>query len=511
MSYILPNFSKAIVFELLNSISTNSSFYYAFASNPIPNSNGVPADSLDDYSSIYSNNWKMLFGKLLTNNNILPVINNNTWTSNTVYDRYDNTVKEPLNDYVVVTPSVVGGDYWIFKCIDNANGSPSTVKPDQIQETTFYKSDGYAWRYITSISSANYTNFATSKYIPVYPNTTIQTNAANNAGVEVVMISNGGIGYSCYNNGVINSCNTSILQISSNASTVSNYYTNNTIYIYTNTSPTSSQLFQITNYVSNTAGNWVFVNGVINTVSITPSVTNYYISPSVIFDTDGTIPPLAYSVVNTVTNSISNIVMLNTGVNMSRANVSIVSNSNFGTGANLYAIVPPAGGHGSNPYNELNMLGVSISFKFSNTESNTILANNIIYNKIGILRNPYVLNTDGSKGSNQYTSNTFNQVIQANTGSITFTQYDTVVGQTSGAKGIVAYSNSTTLYLIGDQYFQNSEVIVSKSNSFNFATLNINKYGSIYTKDHVPLYTQNISDVTRNTNQNEAFKIIIQI
>lgn len=511
MGKLLPSYKKAIIDDIINNISSNTSHYYAFAANPIINSGNTPSVNSDDYSTVFINDWQMLFGKKITNTDIIPIINNIQWTSNSIYTKYDNTSNTLYSNeyYVITSPSIVGGNYDVYKCIDNANGSPSTQKPDQIQPSSFQKSDGYIWRYMTSISSANYDKFSTTQYSPIYPNSSIVASAYNYSGVEVVMITNSGSGYISYNNGTIRSVvNSTLVQIESTASIDNDFYTKNSIYIY-NTSSATSQLRNVSRYVSNTSGNWVFLDEAANTTNITPSITNYRISPRVVFETDADSIPVAYSVVNTYSNSISQIVMIDNGYGVSWANVYVVSNTNYGSGCNLYAIVPPPGGHGANPEIELNLQGYCVSFKFANTESNTIVYNTT-YNKIGLLKNPYVLQANNIKGS-RYSSNTFNEILIANVSpSATFTVGEIVTGNTSGSKGTVVYSNSTVIYLTGDKGFSNNETIISSNGDLS-TVININKLGDIYTKDIVPLYIQNISDVTRSNTQTESYKLIIQV
>ena len=91
MGKLLSSYKKAIYDEIVTNITSNTSQYYAFAANPIAYSNTAPAVSDDDYSTTFLNDWQLLFGKKLANTNIYPVINKNIWSSNTVYDRYDNT------------------------------------------------------------------------------------------------------------------------------------------------------------------------------------------------------------------------------------------------------------------------------------------------------------------------------------------------------------------------------------------------------------------------------------
>lgn len=515
MGKILPIYKKALIDEVIDNITGNTSHYYAFASNPIEDTGTVPAVTDDDYSK-FNINWKMLFGKKIANNDIAPVIQKNIWTSNTIYDMYNNistTLYSNNNYYVISEPITPGGSYHIYKCIDNANGSPSTVDPSSIgtptQVSTFETADDYKWRYITSISDANYVKFSTDDYAPIYPNSSIVATAPDYSGVDVVMISNSGSGYDSYSNGIVRGVvNSTLIQIENDSSSSNFYYNNSGIYIY-NTIAATSQLRVVNNYISNTSGKWIYLNEAANTDNITPSVTEYLITPQVKFTSDGDSHPKAYSTINSTSNSIHRIVMLDSGSNISWCNVSIISS--FGSGANVYAIVPPAGGHGYEPVSELNVKGYCVSFEFANTEGSTIFASNNVYNKIGLLKNPYILETDGTKGS-RFSSNTFSQLFEANVSpGYTFTNNQVIIGANSGARGIVVFSNTSQLYFVGDKNFIDGEPITNSSSSANLTSITINTRGGIYTKDLKPIYIQNINNINRSNTQTESFKLVIKV
>lgn len=515
MGKLLSNFKKSLIEELKDNVFSNTSHYYAFAANPIEYSNGIPTITDDDYTKNFTNDWLMLFGKKIFSHDILPVIDKNLWTTNTVFDRYDNTsqtLHTNNNFYVISPPSEIGGDYHVYVCIDNANGSVSNVNPSSIgtptQATTFTTTDNYKWRYLTSITNAIYDKFSTEEYFPIYENPTIVSTAPQYSGVEVVVISNTGTNYSAYTNGIVQSVvNSTLIQIQNSASPDNNFYTNNGIYIY-NTLLGTSQLLTVNTYISNSTGKWVYFKEEANTSLILSGQSNYLISPKVVFETDGDSDPIAYSTINTTSNSLQSIVILDIGSNISRANVHI--QTNFGSGANLYAIVPPPGGHGFSPQNVLNVKGMCIAFSFANSEANTIITSNTVYNKIGIIKNPYTMQANTSKGTRYY-SNTFSQVLKANVNpTSTFNVGETIIGANSGARGIVAFSNSTQLFLVGDKNFSNGEYIGNSSFS-TITQISINDIGDIYAKDITPLYIQNINNTNRSNTQTESFKIVIQV
>lgn len=521
MGKLLPSYRKAIIDEMFDNIQANTSHYYAFAANPVAYPGTVPSLTNDDYSTNFTFDWQMLFGKKINSSDMSSVISKKNWSSNTVYDRYDNTSNTVIsnnNFYVISSPVTTGGSYHVYKCIDNANNAASTVDPGTIgtptQVSTFKTNDGYKWRYLYSITEYNYERFASESYVPVYTNSTLSATSSSYAGVEVVMINNSGNGYTAYANGIIRSVqNSTVIQIENDSSSSDNFYVNNGIYIY-NTIQTTSQLRTISDYVSNSSGKFVYVSEPLQTNTITSGITQYLISPAVVFETDGDSDPKAYTVVNTSNYSISNVVILDIGTNISWANVKI--QSSYGSGANVYAIVPPPGGHGYDPATELNIKGVAISFRFSNTESNTIPSSNTLYNKIGIVKNPYSLSANIATGTinkgSKYTANTFNQLLIANVNpaGVVFTPESFVVGANSGARGIVVFSNTTQVHISGDKYFIDGEGLANSSGSV-VCNVSINEVGDIYTKDLKPIYIDNINNVNRSNTQTEIFKLTIEI
>ncbi len=88
---------------------------------------------------------------------------------------------------------------------------------------------------------------------------------------------------------------------------------------------------------------------------------------------------------NVVNNSVQNITMVSTGENYTRANVTFTDPS--GTGAIAVPIFPPPGGHGSSAWRELGGTTVMVSIQTSDTENNTITANNS-FRQNGLIVNP---------------------------------------------------------------------------------------------------------------------------
>lgn len=532
MGKLTPTYRKAIIEDLRDNVLSGQSTYYAFVADP----NAVEVERIpqiinNDYNVNFLNDWQMIFGKRLTYNNFSPIIRRVIWTFGAYYERYDNITEDlyEKGNYYVYSQRVYqgkdfGGGYYVYKCIDNGydpitkRGLPSQIDPgsvnDPTQKTTFATSDGYKWRYITTVSNKNMYRFSTGDLnlseglSPINPDQDIVTTAKKFCGVDVVNIIDGGKGYDSWDTGVIQSVQSpTILEIDEDAVANAGYFTNNSIYLFNATSATG-QLFRITNYYAQAKNKYVVLDRDADLTNITPGSTEYIISPQVVFETDG-LAPRAFCYVNSTANSIQSVVVLDPGSDISWANVSVYSNPIYGSGANLYAIIPPPGGHGADPEVELGVVGFGVNFQFSNNESKQIPANNISYDKIGIFKNAYSLKkTDASKGI-KYTANTFNQLLVCNVNQTAVTG-QTVFGQTSKSRATVVLANSSKISLIGDQTFLDGENI-AYSNGVVISQIAVDKRADVYTKDVYPMYVQNINKVTRTDTQTEEFKLVVQL
>lgn len=90
------------------------------------------------------------------------------WTANTQYAQYnDSQVGQPAVSYYVRTV-----DNNVYVCIrtgKDASGTVqlSTVKPDHTNTSLPVETDGYVWKYLYTISTADTNFFVTSNYMPI--------------------------------------------------------------------------------------------------------------------------------------------------------------------------------------------------------------------------------------------------------------------------------------------------------------------------------------------------------
>jgi len=224
MKLITENFKTHMAAQFVESVSeTSNSNYYVFAARSLPftDDEAPPSPNTALYETSFSLYDEMLFGKKVTSADIKHMIRNIPWVTGTVYDNYDHadTTLSSKNFYVV---SESGGDYSVFKCLDNNDGVPSTAKPllsETSAEDEFYQtSDGYQWKYMFTVDAANYAKFATDDYLPVIANTSVTANAIAGS-LETFRIDNAGVNYNSYASGFIKEAavagNTLIFSLSS--------------------------------------------------------------------------------------------------------------------------------------------------------------------------------------------------------------------------------------------------------------------------------------------------------
>lgn len=480
--------------NLIDHISANTDQYYMFASHPTawPNEKFPPApfESIDD--SVYATQANMLFGKRIFEKDLLPSTKRYNWTPDVVYDQYSNLDINIFDKrFYVITD-----EKKVYKVLSNAVNKPSKVKPVLTQNTAFKTSDGYVWKYMYSVNDTQMKDFATPGYIPVVANVDIQTSAK--AGIDYIEVFSSGQNYLTYVTGTVQSVlSSNCVQIDNYASNDNDFYNMSSLYI--TSGPGVGTLREITRYVSNSVGNFVFLNDYITDVS--PSLTKYRIFPTIRVIGDGVGAKAICEVSETY--GISNVTVIASGSGYTRASVKVVANTAYGTGANLISYVPPPGGHGSNPIYELGVDSLVIRANFIKGEGNTI-PTECSYRRYGLIKNPNRF-TDNAVWS----ANTFSAVLKIETTpKTTYNVGEQLQGDNTRALGTVAYSNDSVTFLIGDKSFANSEVIRSLSSNVVTAISKVNTYGDIKPGSSDVLYFNNTVQVPRSNTTSETVKII---
>ncbi len=169
------------------------SYIYAFIGRNIAWNSGTEIVPFPiDNDAIVSEYFRRgTFAKQVSLENSSLVVDRINWAANTVY----NTYESPSNFYVLNTRDQV------FKCLSNvATGTASTNEPELTLSTTSLEepyvetSDGYKWKYMYTLTSAQKQKFLSNDWMPVTYNKFVRA-AAVGGSIDIVNIINSGNNY----------------------------------------------------------------------------------------------------------------------------------------------------------------------------------------------------------------------------------------------------------------------------------------------------------------------------
>lgn len=400
---------------------TANNNYYVFAARHIPYDAGdstIPTLSnsiLDTDIDVYNN---MIFAKRVLAADVKHMIPRYDWTSGTIYSEYTHLEDDFLSEqYFVVVDELT--EYNVYKCLFNNSNTASSVAPSRVGSAadldTIITGDGYYWKYMYTISKTNFEKFASIDYVPLTPNTSVIENATPGS-VEVVKIGYAGSGYDNYiasaqfASGDINyGTSTVTYRLPSDSSSSDDYWKGCVMRI---TSGDASEQYRKIIESSGT-GNDKLVT-LDSPFSTTPAEGDFYeVYPYVHVWGDGaeTVVADGIAIIDPdASNGVSSVEMLSIGAgyrtgfvelgsfpststNTSIALSSVITGDLSFTEADLIPIISPPGGHGSDPYTELNGHYVCISTRFSNSESGTIPTQND-FRQVGLIKDPQFHNVD---------------------------------------------------------------------------------------------------------------------
>lgn len=415
---------------------SNTNNYYMFFGKHVPY--GAPytndpeaPDELGDAVEVPENTDKyvttnayddMIFAKKITERDVQLMVRKNVWTSGVVYDQYDSTVDMLSKTFFVTVDDLT--EYNVYKCLFNNYGAESTAQPYRngniADRDPFITSDGYVWKYMFTVTKTDYEKFATNNYIPLTPNTDIIENARPGT-IEAIKIVDPGQRYDNWYIGAFTSGDIAyagspnFFALGDNAVAINDYYQSCVIKITSSSvAGAAGQYRKIVNYEADVFGKKVIqLNAPFD---VTPAVGDEYeIYPYVYIWGDGaqSTEAEARAIISEAGgNTIVNVEILSPGSgyrsaqarfiipeDITDANAAPIEQSSTITGsinfraANLVPIISPAGGHGSNPAEELLATRACVSVKVNQTEDGTIPANND-FRTVGIIKDPLFMNID---------------------------------------------------------------------------------------------------------------------
>jgi len=402
-----------------------SSIIYLFIGrvNQWPNGDTTPTPTDSVYETRFEPWRDMIAAKRISSADVSFATDRYDWTSGTVYSAYDDKDTSLYdNQFFVITE-----DYNVYKCLYNNFGAASTVKPTGTSTSQITTSDGYIWKFMYTVSSADVLKFVTTSYIPVetltVDNGTGQWDvqqAASNGSIDIVRVTANGSGFVGRANTFASVSSSTIQVLDGGASGVDDFYTDAALFISSGLG--SGQVRTISDYNGTTKAVTVSPG-----FSITPnSSSTFSIGPDVTITGDGS-GATAYA--NTVGGEIVKVTMVNTGSDYSKATVSFTDGQGgSGTGANAVPVLSPPG---------LTMTGVSGDFQSdelvdggsSSAKGRVVsFSNTNVSGTEGVLR---VINVDGT-----FTTET----VTGNTSSVSGTVTSVATGDLKPFSGDVIYN-----------------------------------------------------------------------
>ena len=161
------------------------------ASPPTPN---------DDISSEFYAWDHMLGAKLISSSDVSYAVPRRNWTTGTTYDMYEhnigsgNTANSGATNLWDATFVVMNSSYAVYKCIENDGATASTTEPTSTSNSIVETADGYRWKYMYSLTSAETLNFMSTDFIHCSTDSTV-SDAAVDGALDTGLVVAGGSSY----------------------------------------------------------------------------------------------------------------------------------------------------------------------------------------------------------------------------------------------------------------------------------------------------------------------------
>lgn len=498
-------------------VNPSSGNYYIFIGFPnsekyYTNWDSNIQDPTDNFTYLNSYRETILGVKRISSSDVIRVIPRIDWTVGTRYDmyRHDYAANNPAKNsgllrlydanYYVITE-----DYRVYICINNGaaeensfKGNPASIKPIHTDPNEYTdRGDGYIWKYLYTVSPGDYIKFDSTNFISV-PNDWLTSN------------------------------NASIANVRDSA-----------------------------------------VNGSIRAVVIEKTAKYLNGDTSVICDIKGDGLGATAAVQFDSEGFPSKVTVLTAGSGYTYATLdldSVVTPNNVTDKAIFNVIIPPPGGHGYDIYKELGAYRALVYSRIENSSTDPDFITGNQFSRVGIIKNLKSYGTDSglftsTTGSGLYglalsgnaTSESLDVLIEqptvkskgflvskqliSSTTIIKYTQprenyvdtyYNSVVNTSFDSH--INYSGITTSSTYSFSEFNSSSVRVYNSSNTSYNTYSVSpvtgsSYNGVYlgqffnagvskpdinTKSGDILYVDNRSSVSRQVDQREDIKIIIE-
>jgi hypothetical protein len=365
---------------------------YVFIGNHIPNENDDVVANITESVATDKQVWDNMYAaKKVTGFDVELVIPKVTWTANTKYRQFDDTI-DPDDLLSSNTAQNLGPIYVmnternVYLCMCNNVSSNSTVEPsgkNLSSNGNIQTADGYLWKYLYNIRASN--KFLTNNWIPAPVSTSkldFDTSSLISVDGELtkIVVTNGGSGY-----------------VHSNI-TVSSFVSGTNILTVANTN----------NLAANMALSGIGIAGGTHIQNIDTLNLRITLSANTSANGGGSATANAINVVTRIVidgdglnaiasprlsgNTIEKITLTTYGRDYSRANIRIFGT---GTGATARAVLPTKFGHGYNAAKQLGASNVLVAMRIGEIDSTEggLISTGTTFRQYGLMRDPYKYGT----------------------------------------------------------------------------------------------------------------------
>jgi len=376
---------------------------------------------------------RAVFGNKVDVADVRYMFYENSWTTGTIYDDYDDEQDIAVANSIV-TVKDDQGNYYIYKCLDNNNGIASTVQPtfSNIDLTTYISitsSDGYVWKYLFTVSDSDALVYKTVDSLPLpypaYGNTDVISSAKEEIsqiiveqtpsaqfnqflfgqatgvenGSDVTLVSEVARTDGRFRDVVISITPKTGRILAQAGNAYKGMYlrsSNGKLYDVVTSSTPSADTISVALETTDT------IEGAGATGKQCQLVIKIKVSNS---DLSGT-PCLAYGIIDAL-GTLSKVAFAERGSNYKFASAEVIYPEIITVPGltTLRAVVSPTGGHGFNPISEMAMSRLAILTDF-NGESTTVPDSNY-YTKVGLIKNPTFINSSTPTSFDNRASLTF--------------------------------------------------------------------------------------------------------
>ncbi len=187
------DFREEVAKTIFEDIQFRRGNYYYFLGKVEPwgTPDIVPAAPDLDQTKAVSQSLRsgIVYAKKISPSEVTLACDRHDWISGTVYAEFDNTQNMINQPFYVMTD-----EYKVYKCLDNANGAPSTTKPTGNSIYPIKLDDGYLWKYMYTIAEYKRKKFLSVNYIPCQR--ALSDSFYNNGKISDAVVLNAGSGYS---------------------------------------------------------------------------------------------------------------------------------------------------------------------------------------------------------------------------------------------------------------------------------------------------------------------------